>query len=163
VQETGVRNAAHGADKFGFKNLAEVRWNLTEPALYEYAVLNKEATIVAGGALSAFTGHHTGRSPKDKHTVIDDLTRNSVWWDGNRKMSKENFDALLADFIKHAEGKTLYAQDLYGGADLTYRIKVRVFTQYAWHSLFIRQLLIRPELKELSAFAPELTSSICRR
>ena len=157
MQETGVRNAAHGADKFGFKNLAEVRWNLTEPALYEYAVQNKEATIVAGGALSAFTGHHTGRSPKDKHTVVDDLTRDSVWWDGNRKMSKENFDTLLADFIKHAEGLTLYAQDLYGGADPTYRIKVRVFTQYAWHSLFIRQLLIRPELKELSGFAPELT------
>jgi len=157
VQETGVRNAAHGADKFGFKNLAEVRWNLTEAPLYEYAVAGKEATIVAGGALSAFTGHHTGRSPKDKHTVVDDLTRDSVWWDGNRKMSKENFDTMLADFIKHAEGKKLFAQDLYGGADPTYRIKVRVFTEYAWHSLFIRQLLIRPEVQELASFVPELT------
>ena len=72
-------------------------------------------------------------------------------------MSKENFDTMLADFIKHAEGKKLFAQDLYGGADPTYRIKVRVFTEYAWHSLFIRQLLIRPELKELASFVPELT------
>jgi phosphoenolpyruvate carboxykinase (ATP) len=157
VEEKGVRNKAHGADKFGFKNLAEVRWNLTEPSLYEYAVANKEAAIVAGGALCAETGHHTGRSPKDKHTVVDALTENSVWWEGNRKMSKENFDTMLADFLKHAEGKTLYAQDLYGGADPTYRIKVRVFTEYAWHSLFIRQLLIRPEFKELAGFAPELT------
>jgi phosphoenolpyruvate carboxykinase (ATP) len=157
VQETGVRNGACGADKFGFRNLAEVRWNLGAPALYEYAVSAGEAAIVAGGALCAETGHHTGRSPKDKHTVLDDLTRDSVWWDGNKKMSKENFDALLADFIAHSEGKKLFAQDLYGGADPTYRIKVRVFTEYAWHSLFIRQLLIRPELAELAAFTPEMT------
>jgi phosphoenolpyruvate carboxykinase (ATP) len=152
-----VRNGAYGADKFGFRNLAEVRWNLGAPALYEYAISNGEADIVAGGALCAETGHHTGRSPKDKHTVLDDLTRDSVWWDGNKKMSKDSFDALLADFIKHVEGKKLFAQDLYGGADPTYRIKVRVFTEYAWHSLFIRQLLIRPELAELASFTPEMT------
>src|SRR6478672_5550718 len=157
VQEQGVRNGAYGADKFGFKNLAEVRWNLTEPALYEYAVSAGEASLVAGGALCAETGHHTGRSPKDKHTVVDDLTRDSLWWDGNRKMSKENFDNLLADFLKHAEGKKLFAQDLYGGADPKYRIKTRIFTELAWHSLFIRQLLIRPERKDLADFVPELT------
>jgi phosphoenolpyruvate carboxykinase (ATP) len=104
VQEQGVWNGAYGAEKFGFKNLVELRWNLTEPTLYEYATAAGEASIVAGGALSAETGHHTGRSPKDKHTVVDDLTRDSLWWDGNRKMSKENFDNLLADFLKHAEG-----------------------------------------------------------
>ena len=112
MKESGLRNAAHGAETFGLKDLAAVHWNLTEAPLYEYAVAGKEASIVAGGALSAFTGHHTGRSPKDKHTVVDDLTRDSVWWEGNRKMSKENFDTMLADFIKHAEGKKLFAQDL---------------------------------------------------
>jgi phosphoenolpyruvate carboxykinase (ATP) len=157
VQETGVRNGAYGADKFGLKDLAEVHWNLTEPSLYEHSIAAKEATIVEGGALSAFTGHHTGRSPKDKHTVEDDLTRDVLWWEGNRKMSKANFDTMLADFRAHVKGKKLFAQDLYGGADPTYRIKVRVFTEYAWHSLFIRQLLIRPEVAELAAFVPELT------
>jgi len=157
VQETGVRNSAYGADKFGFKDLAAVHWNLTEAPLYEHSIVAGEASIVAGGALSAFTGHHTGRSPKDKHTVVDDLTRDSVWWDGNRKMSKENFDALLADFQAHLKGKKLFAQDLYGGADPKYRIKTRVYTEYAWHSLFIRQLLIRPERAELDTFVPELT------
>ena len=129
MQETGVRNGAYGADKFGFKDLAAVHWNLTEPALYEHAIAANEATIVEGGALCAETGHHTGRSPKDKHTVVDALTENSVWWDGNRKMSKENFDNLLADFQAHAKGKKLFAQDLYGGADPKYRIKTRVFTE----------------------------------
>ena len=62
---------AVGADSFGFKDLADVRWNLTEAPLYEHAIRNREATIVDGGALCAETGHHTGRSPKDKHTVVD--------------------------------------------------------------------------------------------
>jgi phosphoenolpyruvate carboxykinase (ATP) len=157
VQESGVRNDAYGADKFGLNDLAEMHWNLTEPKLYEHAVKAGEGQIVAGGAFCAETGHHTGRSPKDKHTVVDDLTRDSVWWDGNRKMSKENFDTLLADFQAHVKGKKLFAQDLYGGADPKYRIKVRVYTQLAWHSLFIRTLLIRPALAELASFVPELT------
>ena len=157
MQESGLRNGAHGADKFGFKNLGAVHWNLTEPGLYEHAIRGNEATIVAGGALCAATGHHTGRSPQDKHTVVDDLTRDSVWWDGNRKMSQENFQNLLFDFIEHAKGKKLFAQDLYGGADPKYRVKTRVFTEYAWHSLFIRQLLIRPERADLEKFVPELT------
>jgi phosphoenolpyruvate carboxykinase (ATP) len=157
VTETGLHNGAFGADKFGFKDLAELRWNLTAPALYQHAVSAGEATIVEGGALSAETGHHTGRSPKDKHTVVDALTEKSLWWDGNRKMTKENFDTLLADFLAHAKGKSLFAQDLYGGADPKYRIKTRVFTEYAWHSLFIRTLLIRPERAELASFVPDLT------
>jgi phosphoenolpyruvate carboxykinase (ATP) len=157
VQETGVKNTAYGADKSGFKGLAAMHWNLTDAPLYERAIAAGEANIVAGGALCAETGHHTGRSPKDKHTVVDDLTRNSVWWDGNRKMTQENFNNLHQDFLKHCEGKQLFAQDLYGGADKTYRIKVRVFTELAWHSLFIRTLLIRPELSELASFVPEMT------
>jgi phosphoenolpyruvate carboxykinase (ATP) len=157
VDETGVRNSAFGADKFGFKGLKAVHWNHTEPVLYEHAIRNGEANVVVDGALCAETGVHTGRSPKDKHTVVDALTENTVWWGGNRKLSQENFQRLYEDFIAHAKGKTLYAQDLYGGADQKYRIKTRVYTEYAWHSLFIRQLLIRPTEPELDDFVPELT------
>ena len=67
-----------------------------------------------------------------------------------------HFDALLADFLAHAEGKELFAQDLYGGADPTYRVRARVFTEFAWHSLFIRNLLIRPDRDELAGFVAEL-------
>jgi len=157
VKETGLRNSAYGADKFGLNELAEIHWNLPDAPLYEHAVKAGEASIVAGGALCAETGHHTGRSPKDKHTVVDDLTRDSVWWDGNRKLSQEHFENLYQDFLAHCKGRKLFAQDLYGGADPTYRIKVRVFTEYAWHSLFIRTLLIRPDRAELAGFVPELT------
>ncbi len=157
MQETGVRNDAFGADKFGLTGLEAVHWNLTAPTLYEHSIRNGEAKMVDGGALSAFTGHHTGRSPKDKHTVDDKLTHDVLWWEGNRKQTEEQFATMLGDFRAHVKGKTLFAQDLYGGADPSYRIKVRVYTEYAWHSLFIRQLLIRPEIAELASFTPELT------
>ena len=114
MKESGLRNAACGADTFGLKDVGAVHWNLTEAPLYEHAIRNGEATIVAGGALCAETGHHTGRSPKDKHTKVDQLTENTVWWDGNRKQSQEHFDNMLQDFLAHAKGRTLYAQDLYG-------------------------------------------------
>lgn len=157
MKQVGLRNAAFGADKFGFTDLAEVRWNLLPPALYEHAIGSGEATLSSGGALCADTGTHTGRSPKDKFTVRDATTEKTVWWGGNKSITSEQFETLRQDFVAHARGKTLYAQDLYGGADPKFRIKTRVFTELAWHSLFIRQLLIRPELSELASFVPELT------
>jgi phosphoenolpyruvate carboxykinase (ATP) len=157
VKETGVRNGAHGADKFGFTNLAAVHWNLSEPALYEFALEAREAELAYGGALCADTGVHTGRSPKDKFIVRDALTEKTVWWENNGAITPAQFQRLYDDFLAHAKGRQLFAQDLYGGADPAYRIKTRVFTELAWHSLFIRNLLIRPDRAELKNFVPELT------
>ena len=133
MQETGIRNGAFGADHFGFKDLAAVHWNLTEPALYEHAILSREATIAYGGALAADTGVHTGRSPKDKFIVRDASTEKTIWWDNNGAITPAQFDLLYKDFLAHAQGKELFAQDLYGGADPQYRIKTRVYAEYAWH------------------------------
>ena len=157
MQETGVHNGAFGADKFGLKNLKGVNWNLGAPQLYQYSLAAGEAVLSADGALCADTGDFTGRSPKDKFTVRDATTDKKMWWAGNQSITSEQFETLYRDFLKHAEGKSLFAQDLYGGADPTFRIKTRVFTELAWHSLFIRTLLIRPEAIELASFVPELT------
>ena len=127
------------------------------PQLYQYSLRAGEAVLSADGALCADTGEFTGRSPKDKFTVRDATTDKKMWWAGNQSITSEQFEALYQDFLKHAEGMTLFAQDLYGGADPSFRIKTRVFTELAWHSLFIRTLLIRPEAIELSTFVPELT------
>ncbi|WP_432430773.1 phosphoenolpyruvate carboxykinase [Chelatococcus daeguensis] len=157
VDNVGVFNGACGAESFGFKRLKRVFWNFEAPRLYEEALKRGEAMLARGGALAAETGVHTGRSPKDKFIVKDDATRDEVWWDNNGAITPDQFDALLADFLGHAEGKELFAQDLYGGADPAYRVNARVFTEYAWHSLFIRNLLIRPDESELARFAPQLT------
>ena len=157
MKETGLRNGAHGADKFGFKDIAAVHWNLTEPALYEHAIANKEGHVVEGGAFCAETGIHTGRSPKDKFVVCDDSTEKTIWWEKNGKLTPAQFDLLLADFIEHAKGKEIFAQDLFGGADPKYRIKARVYTELAWHAMFIRSLLIRPDRAEIPHYVPDFT------
>jgi phosphoenolpyruvate carboxykinase (ATP) len=157
VETIGVFNSAQGAETSGFRNLKRVYWNLEAPSLYEQSIARGETQIIQGGALLAETGVHTGRSPKDKFVVRDETTEDNVWWDNNGAITPGNFDTLLEDFLAHAEGKELFAQDLYGGAEPAYRVKARVFTEYAWHSLFIRNLLIRPDRGDLPGFAPDLT------
>src|SRR6266481_729384 len=117
VQETGVHNGAFGVDKFGLKNLGGVNWNFGAPQLYEHALRAGEAVVSADGALCADTGVFTGRSPKDKFTVRDATTDKNMWWAGNQSITSDQFATLYADFLGHAEGMTLFAQDLYGGAD----------------------------------------------
>ena len=153
----GDFNTAFGADKFGFRKLERVFWNQQAPSLVEHSLARNEANLIHGGALAADTGIHTGRSPKDKFIVRDADTENEVWWDNNGAITRAQFDTILGDFMQLAEGKSLFAQDLYGGADPAHRVKARVFTEYAWHSLFIRNLLIRPERADLAGYVPDLT------
>ena len=117
LKSIGQFNAAQGAESFGFRDLKSVYWNLEAARLYEESLARGESQLSRHGAITADTGTHTGRSPKDKFTVRDALTDKSVWWDNNNAMSPEHFETLLADFIAHAKGKDLFAQDLYGGAD----------------------------------------------
>jgi len=146
-----------GVDKSGLEDLKSIFHNLEAPQLYEEAIRRGEATIARGGALVANTGVHTGRSPKDKFIVRDALTDRAIWWDNSSAITPAQFDALHADMRAHAAARDLFAQDLYGGAEPANRVNVRVFTEYAWHSLFIRNLLIRPSKDELRSFVPGLT------
>jgi len=138
-----------------------VRKNWLEECLYERAVCDEGAEIAKGGALLVKTGLHTGRSAKDKFTVRDETTEETVWWDNNASMTPAHFDALWADFQTHMNGSDLYMQQLFGGADLDHRLPVRVITEFAWHSLFIRHLLRIPEASEYEGFAHEFTIINC--
>ncbi|MFM2281524.1 MAG: phosphoenolpyruvate carboxykinase, partial [Pseudomonadota bacterium] len=157
MEELGTTNPNNRLEAMGFQELASVRYNLTEAELYEEAIRNGEAVLTAHGALRALTGQHTGRSPKDKFVVSDDNTKNRIWWDNNKALSPEQFALLKADMLEHARGKALFVQDLIGGADRANALPTRVITQYAWHSLFIRNLLIRPARETLTDFIQELT------
>jgi phosphoenolpyruvate carboxykinase (ATP) len=150
-------NPAAGLKSFGLEDLKNISYNLDAPRLYEEAILRGEAKLAKGGALVAETGRHTGRSPKDKFIVRDALTDQTIWWENANAMAPEHFDALHADMIAFAKGKDLFAQDLFAAAEPAHQLKVRVFTEYAWHSLFIRNLLIRPSQDEAAAFVPEMT------
>jgi phosphoenolpyruvate carboxykinase (ATP) len=127
---------------------------MTAAALYEAAIRRGEGVIAEGGALVVKTGTHTGRAPRDKYIVEDSATRAQVWWDANNRMTPDAFDRLASDLMAHTRDTPFYTQDLAIGADPAHQVRVRVSTELAWHALFARNLLIRPETTNV---APELT------
>lgn len=144
-----VAIGATAAAEFRFEDRAPARLaNLPPAALYETALRRDEGMAAAEGPLVVRTGEHTGRSAQDKFVVRRPETEKEVWWDNNKPMALDAFHRLKTDMLEHAQGLELFTQDLYGGADPANRIKVRVMTEYAWHSLFIQHLLVRPPLSE---------------
>jgi phosphoenolpyruvate carboxykinase (ATP) len=148
---------AHGLEGQGFRNLKTVNWNLTAPELYERAVARGEGMVAQNGPLVVLTGQHTGRSASDKFVVRDQASESNVWWDNNKAMTPASFDALYQSMMSYAQGRELFVKDLFGGADTTHRLPVRIVTEYAWHSLFVHQLLIRPTAQQLNGFEPQFT------
>jgi phosphoenolpyruvate carboxykinase (ATP) len=157
----GRVNPHHQLEDQGITELSEVYYNLTEPALMEYALKRGEGTLGNGGSFLVTTGKYTGRSPKDKHVVRSTTTEDTIWWDNNAAMSPEGFDALYEDMLTHMKGKEYFVQDLFGGADPAHRLDVRMVTELAWHGLFIRHMLRRPDRDELDTFTPDFTVINC--
>ncbi len=150
---------AIGLDISGAGKNAAIHWNLQTAQLIELAVRRGEGRLAKDGPLVVATGKHTGRSAKDKFIVRDGETEDNVWWGStNVGMTPDHFAALKADFLAHLDTMgTLFAQDLYGGSQPEHRVNVRVVTEFAWHSQFIRTLLVRPEAAALKDFVPEYT------
>jgi len=148
-----------GLDAQGIETGAEIFWNLTTAPLVEHAVRRGEGELAKDGPIVVKTGKHTGRSANDKFTVRDAETENNVWWGkSNRPMDPAHFAALKADFLAHLKTReTLFVADLFGGSQPEHRVNVRVVNEYAWHNLFIRTMLVRPETSELAGFDPEFT------
>jgi len=134
-----------------------VNHNNSVAELIEYAIQRNEGRLAITGAFVAETGEHTGRSAQDKFTVRDETTTDSVWWGNNKEMSPSHFQAIYDDFLAYAKDKEIFVQDLFAGANVKHRLKTRVFCEKAWHALFIRHLLRRPEQSELNGFTPEFT------
>ena len=138
--------------------IAVERGNLSPAALYEHAIRRDEAAIVSTGALTAETGKHTGRSPKDKFFVREPTSQDAVWWHpGNQPIASAKFDQLLARMEQYVASHEVYTQDVFACADPRFRLRVRVVTELAWHSLFARNLFIRPNADELMNFEPDFT------
>jgi len=161
--DTAEKPAASRTPRFdlesqGMRHLGTVHWNLTAPYLYEHAVRRQEGELGFGGSFVANTGKHTGRSPRDKYIVNEPGTKDTVWWgDINQAIDPERFDGLHQRMLAYLQGRELFVQDLYAGADPEYRLPVRVVSDHAWHSLFSRNMFIRPPESELEDFEPAFT------
>ena len=150
---------AMGLDAHGIINVARVYWNLTTPSLYEEAIRRREGLVAHMGPLVCRTGHHTGRSPNDKFIVNEPSNVDRIWWGKvNRPLDPERFELLHRHMLRYLEGKELFVQDCYAGADPAYRLPIRVITENAWHSLFARHLFIlERDLAKLEHHQPEFT------
>jgi len=122
-----------------------VHRNLFPAELVQQSIRRDEGKLASNGAIVGYTAPFTGRTPKDKFTVLDPRTEKTVAWGGfNKEFSPEKFDALYDRVLEFLHGKELFAQDLFAGADPKYRLPIRVINQYAWHNLFVRDLFVRP-------------------
>ena len=148
-----------GLESQGIETRGTLHWNLVTARLVEAAVARGEGKLSADGPLVVETGKHTGRSAQDKFIVRDAETEATVWWGKtNKAMSPDHFAALKADFLAQLhEKETLFVQDLYGGSQPGHRVRVRVINELAWHNLFIRTMLVRPEEAELKRFVADYT------
>ena len=130
--------------------------NLSVPLLVEKILARKEGVLTATGAVQATTGKYTGRSPKDRFIVRDDVTSDLVdWGNVNQPIDEESFDKLYQKVTNHLKDKNeLFSFKGFAGADEKFRLPVEVINEYAWHNLFARQLFITPNDAELNNHEP---------
>ncbi|HXZ00843.1 MAG TPA: phosphoenolpyruvate carboxykinase [Stellaceae bacterium] len=150
--------SSFGLERQGLRNLAAAHWNLSVPVLYEHAVRRGEGLVAQGGAFVVRTGAFTGRTPRDKYIVEEASSKADIWWgDINKPVGEETFESMYRRLAAYFQGRELFVQDLHGGADPEYRLKLRVITDSAWHSLFVRNMFIRPRGEALADFEPDFT------
>jgi phosphoenolpyruvate carboxykinase (ATP) len=151
-------NAPQGLEQQGLYNLNEIYWNLPTPALYEQAIQRREGSLSHLGPLVVRTGHHTGRSANDKFIVDESESHDQIWWGTiNKPIPEQNFDILHQRMASYLQMKDVYVQDCYAGADPDYRMPIRIITEYAWHSLFARNMFIQATPEELQTHEPAFT------
>jgi phosphoenolpyruvate carboxykinase (ATP) len=141
-----------------FSSASVIHHNLSVPALLEQAIQRGEGQLASNGALVAYTGQRTGRSPKDRFIVRNAVTEQKVdWGTTNQPIAQSVYDALRQKVLDYLQERELFVLDARAGAHAGHTLRVRVVTEYAWHNLFARQLFIRLDADEIADFAPDWT------
>ncbi len=158
-EQAHALKADFGLGHHGLRNLRQSYWNLPSEALYEEAVFRGEGRITRNGPLLVYSGKHTARAAQDKYIVREPTTENHIWWgEYNRPISPAKFDEIFSRLQGFLQGRDVFVQDCYAGADPNYRLPVRIITEYAWHSLFARNMFILPkDREEYRLHVPEFT------
>ena len=139
-------------------NASKVHRNLSSDELYKISSEINEGRLSKYGALVVKTGKHTGRSANDKFFVKDKIHGSKIdFGETNVEISEDHFDKILDTFSEYSKDKVIYVHDLLGGADRKNSLPVTIITEYAWHGLFARHLLVRPTSDELQNYSSEFT------
>lgn len=155
MQEFGIIPEKTSMTDLGIKE-GKAHWNLPPHQLASISVKMGLAKMTSSGAIAINTGEFTGRSPKDKFTVKDQLTENAVWWNNfNIPFDADKFEQLYQKMIAYFNGKEFYVRDAYACADTRYRMNLRVITELPWSNLFVSNMFLRPSIDELKSFRNE--------
>src|SRR4051812_26072009 len=158
MNEFGIKAKNASIASLGLGNVSAAYWNLNVAELVEETIIRGEGMLTDTGALAVDTGEFTGRSPKDKFIVVDEKTKDSIWWgDVNYKFESGKFDTLYNRVTAYLAGKEIYVRDSYACADPKFRLNIRVVTEYPWSNLFAHHLFLRPTQEEILNFNPEWT------
>lgn len=152
----GIKNPDARLEDLGIQNYRKAYWNESPEFLAEATIIREQGILTESGALAINTGKFTGRSPKDRFIVKDDITANAVDWNAiNMPFEAEAFDKLYDKITAYFAGRDVFVRDAFGGVDPKYRIGVRVVTEYPWSNMFVYNMFLRPEAEELMAFQPD--------
>lgn len=158
MQTQGEFQSQYGLENHGIQNVNTVYWNLATSLLYEEAIRRREGRLIHLGPLVVRTGQHTGRSPNDKFIVREPGSEDKIWWGKvNKGLDPTQFEGLRRRMLAYLQGKDLFVQDCFAGADPQYRLPIRVITETAWHNLFARNMFIQARPEELAAHIPQFT------
>lgn len=148
-----------GLENHGLRNFNKIYWNLPPEALYEEILFRGEARLAKDGPVIVNTGKHTARAANDKFVVREPTTEDHIWWGGyNRPYGRDKFDELYSRIQGFLQGRDVFVQDCYGGADPNYRLSIRIISELAWHSLFAQNMFIKPSSREeYRRHVPEFT------
>ena len=157
----GRVNPSYCLEDQAITGLGNVFNNYLESDLVGFALDRREGTLGIGSAFLVSTGEITGRLPKDKYLVATPNVKDVIWWENIAEMSQDAFEKLYDDMITHMSGQDYFVQDLYAGSDRVLSFNIRFVTELAWHSLFIRHLLRRPERSDLDDYLAKCTLINC--
>lgn len=156
MNEFGLKSSKGDLSALGLGNVSNAFWNLTPTQLVEETIILGMGELASSGAVAITTGEFTGRSPKDRFIVVDDITRDNVWWgDINIQFEKEKFDLLYGKVCAYLSNRDVYVRDAYACADDRHRLNIRVVTEYPWSNQFANNMFLRPTQDELKDFDPE--------
>jgi phosphoenolpyruvate carboxykinase (ATP) len=144
-------------DSLGIKN-ATIHYNLTSDELHAATIEKEQGVETSSGALEVNTGKFTGRSPKDRFIVKDNITKDEVWWgDINIPFDAHKFDKLYDKVTNYLSNKEVFVRDSYACADKNYKLNIRVINENPWCNMFAHNMFLRPTTEELKTFSPDWT------
>ena len=142
-------------EQYGIHN-AKVRYQLSPEQLHKITIEKGQGKEASTGALAVNTGEFTGRSPKDRFIVKDDITKDRVWWGKiNIPFESQNFDKLYDKLVNYLSEKEVFVRDSFACADDNYKLNIRVINEYPWSNMFSYNMFLRPTEDELKDFSPE--------